>query len=81
MSDEPTIRDIFYKLGALESKIDSVLSLQDNDRKRLSELEKRTSTLEKVEAKRTGMLVALAGFFSIISSVVVKYIASHMSIN
>lgn len=81
MSNEPTIRDIFYKLGALESKLDSVLALQDSDRERISHLEDRTSKLERIEAKRTGMITVLIGAFSLVSSVLVNFITSHLNIN
>lgn len=81
MSNEPTIRDIFYKLGALESKLDSVLRLQESDRERLDDLEKRTSHLEQVEAKRTGMIIVIVGVFSFLSSLVVKFISTTLNIN
>lgn len=81
MNEEPTIRDIFYKLGALESKIDSALALQNNDRERLGKLEQRTLRLEQVEAKRTGMIAVLIGVFSILSTVIINFITNHLNFN
>lgn len=80
MASEPTISDIYYKLGALESKIDSSLILQSNDRRRIEALEERTDNLEKVEAKRTGVITVLVAVFSVISTVVVNFITSHINV-
>lgn len=78
---EPTIRDIYYKLGTMEAKIDSVLVLQEDDRERLKQLENRTSKLERAEAQRNGMIAILVGVFSIISTIVVNFITKFLSIN
>jgi len=80
MNEAPTISDIYYKLGGLESKIDSVLMLQKADTEILTrrldgleawanELEDRTVELETSEAKRAGMLVVLSAVFSMVATV------------
>ena len=89
MSNEPTIQDIYYKLGGLESKIDSVLAIQhaeaEYNLKRLEDLENvvktlsnKTSRLEMIEAKRTGMLVVITGIMSIVGAAVVKFITTNL---
>ena len=85
MTTEPTISDIYYKLGGLESKIDSVLATQkaDNERHkgRLDSHDERIGRLERVEAKRTGMLVVVASLFSIVSAILVKFISTQLHLS
>lgn len=81
MTDEPTLRDIYYRLGAMESKLDTTLSLQDRDRERIADLEDRASKLENTEAKRTGVITVLLAVFSLFSATVVNFVTSHINMN
>lgn len=78
----PTLSDIYYKLGSLESKIDSAIVNQraNNSRMedRLDDHSERLSLLEKTEAKRTGVIIVIVGLFSMVSSFVFKFFASLM---
>lgn len=85
MNHEPTISDIYYRLGSLESKLDGVLDAHQatsrHHKERLDDHEDRLQTLEQAEAKRTGVIVVLVGLCSFVASMVVDFITSHINFN